>query len=270
VIPVYAPMSGYFSNVGTMYGFLGSSLLSGELDRMWEGRVPTRKVRLWFTHMASGNGAVSYVTRPTGPISEGDLIGYQGTSQTYPVHVHVGIYNGDVPIDPTSYRTGVLDPKPYFNADVTRTDPSSYPIGCNSPLRGGFDVPFYNGVYSQPILFAGWTLDLTATSGTGVDQVWLYVDGYIGTGTWLGAIPYGQPRPDISAYYCQNQPPDCSARFQNSGYSFWWNPSPSLSIGRHSVALYAHQLSTNAWVLVDWRYFYAPFTIFNFLPLFRR
>ncbi len=272
--PVYAPLDGYLNNVGWEYGFYGSVLLTGTLDPIWSGKVPTTNVRLWLTHMASYDGSVSYVVRPSGPIKEGDLIGYQGRANTAPVHLHVGFYDSNVAIDPFNDRQGVLDPRYYFNADVSAPfDRSNYPVLCNESPRGVIERPAYNGIAGSPIAISGYALDLAAGgANTGIDQVLLFLDGYASTPGALPIYPaYGSSRPDVAAGVCGQSPStDCLARFQNSGFSTVWTPPPNLSAGRHSIALYGRQASTGNLVLLDWRYLYAPFPFVRFLPFFAR
>ncbi len=265
VIPVYSPITGNLTNVGWLWGFYGSVLITGTLDSVWQGRVPTRDIRIWLTHMADAAQTVSYVMRPSGPINEGDLIGYQGTAGTAPTHLHFGIYDNNVPLGSSSWA-GVLDPTPYVNADVNRSDSNTwanFPIPCHATPRGTIDWPLYNGVVNKPLYVAGYAIDSSAQNGTGIDQVELYLDGYAqSSGISIGSPAYGSARPDVAAYY--------GSWFRDSGFTFTWYPPLSFSVGRHSIALYAHQISTGTWGLLDVRYFYAPFRFTNFLPFTHR
>ena len=90
-IPVYAPISGYLAAGVTYRSFPDSALLTATLDSVFALQVPARNIRIWFAHMASNDFGVSYITHPSGPINEGDLIGYQGNGGTNPVHLHFEI-----------------------------------------------------------------------------------------------------------------------------------------------------------------------------------
>ena len=257
VIPVYAPITGQFNDVGWNGPFPGSAFLSATLDPVFEGAVPTRNIRIWFAHMSNYSGTVMYITHPTGPINEGDLIGYQGQGNTFPVHLHFEIdsgHNSSIPQDPSNYLGLPL-------AGPSNTN-QYYAIKCNQTPVGNMDQPAYNGSIHNQTTISGWLIDPPSSFGTGIDQVQLYVDGFKGsTGILLGNPTYGEARPDV-AQQAGNQ-------FLNSGYSFNWSLG-GVSTGRHSLHLYAHQTSSNTWLLMDVRYVNVQpfiFSFFNFIPV---
>jgi hypothetical protein len=262
-IPVYAPISGYFNDVGWNGPFPGSAFLTATLDPVFSQTVPTRSIRIWFAHMSNFNGSVMYITHPTGSINEGDLIGYQGQGNTNPVHLHFEIDDGNntsIPVNPSTY----------LGAPVAGPDDSSahyYAISCNKSPVGGIESPAYNASVLDQATIAGFVVDPSSVSTTGIDQLLLYRDGFWGsTGVYLGAPTYGQSRPDVAQRYNGNQ-------FLNSGYYFNWNLA-GVSPGRHSLHLYAHQTSSSQWLLMDVRYVnvqpYVTFSFFHFIPFLMR
>src|SRR5689334_6313006 len=50
-----------------------------------------------------------------------------------------------------------------------------------------------------PGWIAGWAVDSTATDGTGINQVLIYMDGDQSTGSFLGNAVYGGDRADVAA-----------------------------------------------------------------------
>jgi hypothetical protein len=83
----------------------------------------------------------------------------------------------------------------------------------------------------------GWSFD-TAGPGTGVDQVRVYLDGTMDSGTYLGTATYGKPRPDVGTSFN-------SAALNNTGYDYVWTPG-STSAGNHTLYVYTHSIA-NGW-----------------------
>lgn len=264
VTPVYSPIDGYMDNIGRLYpiagvvddGFPGSVLITGTLDAAWASKVPTTTVRLWFTHMSNYEGTVSYVIRPSGPIQEGDLIGFQGKGSTFPTHLHVGIYSSYAPYTGTYLAAeGVQDPTTYFNAAVSMfynppNNGRSYPITCYETPVGAVEYPYWGSFIKSSTTISGYALDpANITTTLGIDQVRLFRDGYDpalgGSGVFLGMVNVNQPRPDIYAKY--------GGQSLTSGWSYTWNLT-GVSAGRHGIYLYAHQTSSGKWLLMDVRF----------------
>jgi hypothetical protein len=203
-----------------------------------------------------------YITHPSGAINEGDLIGYQGQGNTFPVHLHFEIDDGsnqNIPVDPSSYLGAPL-------AGPDNDSAHYYPIACYKSPLGGIEYPAYNAAVLDQTTISGFVIDPQNASTTGIDQIQLYADGFKGSaGTYLGTPTYGLARTDVSQKY--------GNRFLNSGYSFNWNLLGTMA-GRHSLYLYAHQTSTNQWLLMDVRYInvqsYVVFNFFNFIPYLMR
>jgi hypothetical protein len=79
-----------------------------------------------------------------------------------------------------------------------------------SGARMAIDVPA-PGAIKQPFLFAGWAIDLSGPTGTGVNTVHVYaVPTAGGPAVFVGEATYGGARPDIGALF--------GARFTNSGF----------------------------------------------------
>jgi hypothetical protein len=252
-------------------GFRGSVLITGTLDAVWQGKVQTRNVRIWLAHMGNIAGTVLYVVRQSGPINEGDLIGYQGKAITNRTHSHIGIYDSTQP-SPTG-RDGVISPTNYFNAYVDGAeviglgldrvgdnDAQAYPYLCRQTPVGAMESPAWNAEVSGLATISGYALDRTNITQTigingGIDQVKLYVDGYDPnsipaptlSGTLLTTINAAQfqARSDIQAIY--------GNQVGNTGWSYNWNLT-GVPLGRHGLYMYAHQTSSNKWLLMDVRY----------------
>ncbi len=260
-IPVYAPLSGYLNVVGWAYGQPGSVLLTGTLDRIFEGKVPTRLIGLWLTHMSNYDGSVLYIVRPSGPINEGDLIGYQGRGNTAPVHLHMSVYERDTNQiqDPTTYVGALVN-----TLNGTPNNSMNFPVICNETPLGAIESPQYSGTVRGSTMISGYAIDPPNNERPGIDGIRLYRDGYWGSnGIFLGTATDRLPRPDIAEKY--------GAGYLYSGYRFNWN-LVDLSNGRHGLYLYAHQTSSDAWVLMDVRYVNVqpPFSFLNFFPFMMR
>ncbi|MBV9893734.1 MAG: hypothetical protein JO020_06180 [Chloroflexi bacterium] len=100
-----------------------------------------------------------------------------------------------------------------------------------SQLRGAVDAPGDRQSVSGVVQMSGWALDETATSGTGVDRVDVYLDG-----TPVASASYGLARPDVASGY--------GARFANAG----WQASVDLThagAGAHQLDARAHSTVEN-------------------------
>jgi hypothetical protein len=87
----------------------------------------------------------------------------------------------------------------------------------------------------------GWSADLGASAGSGIDAIHVYAYPNPGSGAapmFLGAAAYGTARADVAAAY--------GAQFLNSGYSL---PIVGLTPGRWDFVLFAHSTVTNTFSL---------------------
>ncbi len=86
----------------------------------------------------------------------------------------------------------------------------------------------------------GWTVDTAVSSGTGIDQVRVYLDGTMdGGGRFLGNATYGKPRPDVAQSLL-------NPAYGNSGFDLLWTPS-GLTSGDHTIYVYAHATNGDRW-----------------------
>lgn len=100
------------------------------------------------------------------------------------------------------------------------------------------DTPKDKEEVSGSVTIWGWAADLEATSGTGVSQVHIYLDGPADTGTGLGAATYGIERSDVANA--------SGEQFRKSGYRFVWN-TDKVTLGDHTLYVYAQSTVTQKW-----------------------
>ncbi len=94
-----------------------------------------------------------------------------------------------------------------------------------------------NGVQ---IFIGGWAVDRSATSGTGIDEVRVYLDGPMNAGgTLLGNATLGFSRPDVAQALG-------NPAYANAGFNFDWTPT-QLSGGSHTIYVHAHASASNTW-----------------------
>jgi hypothetical protein len=100
-----------------------------------------------------------------------------------------------------------------------------------SKPRMAVDLPGVGQSISQNFRVTGWALDLSSTSGTGVDtvDVWAYpVAG--GNPMWVGSAGIGMSRPDVGAAFG-------SSRYSSSGFDL--NVSGALPRGDYNLVVFA-------------------------------
>jgi subtilisin family serine protease len=105
-----------------------------------------------------------------------------------------------------------------------------------SPLRIAIDTPGNDEVVGPGFPIAGWTVDLAASSGGGVDALHVWAVDTSGTGTFLGATAPGLARPDVAAAF--------GAQFLTSGYALTVNAPPP---GAYTLVVYAHSAVADRW-----------------------
>ena len=97
-------------------------------------------------------------------------------------------------------------------------------------------VPSNGAVVTGRFLIGGWTLDLAASTGTGVDAVHVWAYPNPGSGAppiFLGAAQLGVARPDVAAIF--------GSRFLNSGFNLLAGP---VSPGTYDVVVFARSSAT--------------------------
>lgn len=112
----------------------------------------------------------------------------------------------------------------------------------DGPLLG-VDVPTADAQVGGNVSVAGWSIDRTAASGTGVDSVQVYLDGPSSSGTFLGTPTYGGSRPDVGSFFG-------SSRFTPSGWVLTWDASRLRQGDRHTLYIYAHSTVTGGFTEV--------------------
>jgi hypothetical protein len=223
--------------------------------------------------------------RAPGAIKEGDLIGYQGRSSflddglVMTTTLHVGVYDSGSSFAGTDQSVGVLTPTTYFNAYVEGPDAiatlggrgQDYPFICKQTPVGMIESPRWNSQFVKSTTLSGFALDRTNVTQTigiasGIDAVKLFMDGYdptLGTtptvtGTLLTTINVFGSRPDIQAIY--------GNQVGNTGWGYNWDLT-GVSLGRHGIYMYAHQVTPNKWLLMDVRFINVVQSLYFWLPI---
>ena len=154
-------------------------------------------------------------------------------SETLPGSFYVVAQAGTMP---GGIYTGTLN--------ITSTSPDltmTLPIDVTFTVLDGrvaIDSPAAGATVANGLTVAGWALDLTSTSGTGVNSVVAYAyPAAGGPGIYLGSASYGSARPDVGATF--------GSRFSNSGYSLTVaNLTPGAS---YRLVVFARSTVTNTY-----------------------
>lgn len=101
-----------------------------------------------------------------------------------------------------------------------------YLMTIDAPTSATPVMPDASGVMNV----TGWAIDATSASGTGVDEVDVYLDGPAGQGIGLGSTRTFKDRSDVAAIY--------NAQFANSGYEIPVNVS-NIAPGAHTLFVYS-------------------------------
>jgi hypothetical protein len=118
-------------------------------------------------------------------------------------------------------------------------------ITINANKLMGIDLPSAESTVGTNFWAAGWAIDRSAASGTGVDTVHIYAYKNPGSGTppvFLGVAIYGQSRPDVAAFY--------GTRYTNSAFAL---QVTTLTPGVYDIVMFAHSTATNSfdnWAVV--------------------
>jgi hypothetical protein len=96
------------------------------------------------------------------------------------------------------------------------------------------DYPASGATFSGAFVVAGWAIDRSASSGTGVDTVHVWAFPTNGdTAIFAGSGGYGVARSDVGAAY--------GSQFTNSGFQTW---ASGLPPGTYTIVVYAHSAIT--------------------------
>ena len=120
--------------------------------------------------------------------------------------------------------------------------PASYIARWGPAIIAPIEQPGAGAFVTGTVTVSGFAIDRASPTGTGIDMVYIYLDGPPGTGTIIGGATYGLDRPDVAALY--------GNRFRYSGWELVWHAS-GLAPGVHRLYLYAHRTTDNAWSVMD-------------------
>ncbi|MEO8519729.1 MAG: VCBS repeat-containing protein [Acidobacteriota bacterium] len=118
-------------------------------------------------------------------------------------------------------------------------------ITVNNNLLMGIGLPGAESRVSTNFWAAGWAIDRSAASGTGVDTIHIYAYKNPGSGTppvFLGVADYGQPHSGVAQLY--------GTRYLNSAFAL---QVTTLTPGVYDIVMFAHSTATNTfnnWAVV--------------------
>jgi hypothetical protein len=121
-----------------------------------------------------------------------------------------------------------------------------------TPPKMDINTPGDGQTITGHFLIGGWAIHEAAASDTGVFEIHIYFDGGPGSGARGVAATYGIRRDDVAAAF--------SDRYRYAGYQFELESS-ELSIGQHTIYVYAHSTVTNEWQVMA-----RTFTVVNMPP----
>src|SRR4051812_6736553 len=114
-------------------------------------------------------------------------------------------------------------------------------IVVNGPLRLQTDTPTPGAAITMPVVVGGWTLDQSATTGTGIDTVHVWAIPVSGPSVFVGVATMGVARPDVASLF--------GSQFLLSGFNLTSNVV--LAPGSYILAVYGHRASTGVFAIVD-------------------
>jgi len=127
--------------------------------------------------------------------------------------------------------------------ELTTVDVTIRPMPPTAPgeqaVRMFIDVPREGDIVSGAITIAGWALDPSAWTGSGIDAVHVWaqrVDEAAATPQFLGAAALGGQRPDVAAVY--------GASFGTAGFSLTTNALPA---GEYDITIFVWNRRTARW-----------------------
>jgi len=152
-VPVYAVYDGLL----TREEGWKSAVIIRHADPLQPGRI----IWTYYTHMASADGARSYIVDrfPPGaaevPVRQGELIGYQGSYNGGPgaaaigMHLHFSIVHSDASgrYLNESVFANTLDPTPYLGLKLNDPPSADFPLRCLPPP--GAESPASQGTHGK-------------------------------------------------------------------------------------------------------------------------
>jgi hypothetical protein len=191
------------------------------------------------------------------------MAGDTGTGNSGLIHLHFQVQRGSTVVDPYDlYTTKEAYPDPNrTNGKVSGPSQLWTATPLNNPrlVHMYINDPLDGATLQGQVTVRGWAIDQAANSGTGVDQVWLYLDGEAGAGQAMSVTTYGVERPDVAAVYGE--------RYRYSGYQYRWNTS-TITPGQHTLYVYVHS------TVSGWSFYIRPIRVQApakvYLPLAQR
>ena len=181
------------------------------------------------------NGAPPLFVGVTSPNPRPDVAAYFG-----PQFLNSGyglIVNG---LTPGGYRFVIYG---WVNALATFGIARTVDVTIGASTMIAVDIPASGAVVGRPFMLAGWAIDASAPTGTGIDTIHVWAFPLAGGAPMFVGVPaLGGPRPDVGAYFG-------NSRFTPSGY----NMLVTLPPGAYDLSVYAHSVVTNtfnAWQVV--------------------
>lgn len=246
IVPVYAAYAGVV--------ILGPGPVSQGLDIKHTNVGGQAVVYTYYAHMANSDRTKSYIVVNNGQwVEQGQLIGYQGNYGASSVHLHFSVnYPGMNEYDNNQ------DPSSFLGLNVNGNNgaQAGYVTAekCYSqPVEMFIDTPTQNQSLRGEAVVGGWAIHRSASSGTGIDAVHIYLDGTAGVGQGIGVATYGIERPDVAAVYGE--------RFRYSGYHFNWDLK-NVHQGSHRLFVYVHS------VVTGWSYYTRDIYIIPFVNVY--
>ena len=111
----------------------------------------------------------------------------------------------------------------------------------NGPLRLNTDVPSSGAAVGGQIFVAGWTLDTTSVSGSGIDAVHVWAIPPAGSPVFVGVATLGVARPDVAALF--------GPQFGTSGFTL--TSTVQLPPGKYFLTVFAHRAATGTFDITD-------------------
>lgn len=265
---VYAPYDGTIVYIGIAEPAGNNANSVKHALAINHGMVNGTYVLSFYVHMGSTTQSYIPANLSVGmSVSRGQLIGYQGfTGQASGTHLHWELheysqpflnrytswgrfcnrndlwweFGGNVPGE------GCNNPNP-ARAVTPEKYAGSMPLGSQvsascavAASKMEIDSPGNGQTIAGQLIVSGWAIHQAAASGTGIDAVHVYFDGPAGSGARGVAATYGVRRDDVAAAY--------GDRYRYAGYQLE-DSSAVLSIGQHTLYVYAHSTFTDQWQL---------------------
>lgn len=233
------------------------------------GQINGTYVLSFYVHMGSTTESYIPANLAVGAhVTRGQLIGYQGfTGKASGTHLHWEIHEYSQPFLNSYNSWGTAcnrndlwwefggnppgkscnNPNPASSVTPEKYA-GSMPLGSQVssscaiiPAKMDINKPGGGETVAGKFLIGGWAIHEAASSGTGVDQLHIYFDGPAGSGARGVAAAYGIQRDDVAAAF--------GDRFRYSGFHLEFS-SAELSVGQHTVYVYAHSTTTDQWQLM--------------------